>query len=183
MSSVTEKIWQDYHGQLRRFIQRRMHDQSDVDDLLHEVFVKIHTNLDSLRDEDKLRSWLFQITRNAIADSLRRRKPFETLPEWLVATNNEPAELAARELAECLRPMIEQLPEHYRSALISSELEGKTQRQVAGMHGLSLSGAKSRVQRGRALLKGMLLECCRIDFDHRGQIVDYDMSDPSCKGC
>ncbi|MDX9958648.1 MAG: RNA polymerase sigma factor SigZ, partial [Spirochaetia bacterium] len=64
-----------------------------------------------------------------------------------------------------------------------SEIKGKTQGEVAQVQGLSLSGAKSRVQRGRALLKDMLAACCRIEFDHNGRLYDYEIKGKSCDGC
>jgi RNA polymerase sigma-70 factor, ECF subfamily len=70
--------------------------------------------------------------------------------------------------------MIQLLPENYREAVILSELKGLTQKEVARLQGTSLSGAKSRVQRGRSLLKNMLAECCRLEFDHRGRLCDYE---------
>jgi len=63
--------------------------------------------------------------------------------------------------------MIEQLPEKYRVAIRLSEVEG-AQQDVADRLGLSLSGAKSRIQRGRLLLKGVLVQCCTFHRDRRG---------------
>ncbi len=79
-----------------------------------------------------------------------------------------------QELAQCLTPLIEQLPEHYRAALELSELQGLTQQETAGRLGISLSGAKSRVQRARAKLEELVHQCCRIELDHRGSVVDYE---------
>jgi RNA polymerase sigma-70 factor, ECF subfamily len=79
--------------------------------------------------------------------------------------------------------MIQQLPEHYREAVILSELQGLTQKEVAKVQGTSLSGAKSRVQRGRALLKNMLDDCCRLEFDHRGRLCGYERKNRGCDIC
>jgi RNA polymerase sigma-70 factor (ECF subfamily) len=68
--------------------------------------------------------------------------------------------------------MIYSLPEPYRDAVVLTELEGLTQRELANRLGISLSGAKSRVQRGRAQLKQMLDECCTFEFDRRGKVID-----------
>ncbi len=69
--------------------------------------------------------------------------------------------------------MIDRLPPTYRDAILLSEINGRTQKEVARIHGISLSGAKSRVQRGRAMLKEMVLNCCQLEFDRNGQVVDY----------
>ncbi len=79
--------------------------------------------------------------------------------------------------------MIQRLPETYREAVILSEIKGLTQKEVAQMQGTSLSGAKSRVQRGRALLKEMLADCCRLEFDHKGRLCDYERKDKACDAC
>jgi hypothetical protein len=69
---------------------------------------------------------------------------------------------AVEELSSCLRPMTHHLPAHYRDAISLVELEGLTQREAVERLGLSVSGMKSRVQRGRQMLKRLLHECCQI---------------------
>lgn len=79
--------------------------------------------------------------------------------------------------------MIKELPDKYRNAVQMSEMESKTQKEVAVQEGISLSGAKSRVQRGRALLKTMLHECCQFEINKENQIVSYEKKDQDCKFC
>jgi RNA polymerase sigma-70 factor (ECF subfamily) len=78
--------------------------------------------------------------------------------------------------------MIERLPDHYRQAVMLSEIEGLKQREVAIKQGISLSGAKSRVQRGRKMLKEMLMAGCHFEFDHRGTVIDYQENGQYCNG-
>jgi RNA polymerase sigma-70 factor (ECF subfamily) len=134
----------------------------------------MHDGLNSLKDETKLKSWLYQIARNAIIDYFRSQKPTIDIPDWLSQPKTDPSEKVTQELSECLQPMIQLLPENYRDAVILSELKGLTQNEVAKLQGISLSGAKSRVQRGRTLLKNMLDDCCRLEFDHSGRLCDYE---------
>jgi RNA polymerase sigma-70 factor (ECF subfamily) len=68
--------------------------------------------------------------------------------------------------------LISTLPAPYRDALVLTEFEGLTQKEMAERLGISLSGAKSRVQRGREQLKRMLLERCQFEFDRLGRIID-----------
>ena len=72
------------------------------------------------------------------------------------------------------RRMIHDLPDPYREAVRLTEIEGLTQAELARRLGISLSGAKSRVQRGRAQLKEQLIECCRFEFDRRGAVIDCE---------
>ena len=181
--NTSEKVWQEYHSRLRAFIKRRISDDAATDDMLQNVFLKMHAGLSSLKDETKLQSWLYQIARNAIIDYFRSQKPTVELPDQLLQPEADPSEKITQELSDCLQPMIQRLPETYREAVILSELKGLTQKEVAKVQGTSLSGAKSRVQRGRALLKEMLADCCRLEFDHKGRLCDYERKDKACDAC
>ena len=68
--------------------------------------------------------------------------------------------------------MIRTLPARYAEALLLTDIDGLTQAAAAERLGLSLSGMKSRVQRGRRLLKQTLLRCCAVELDRRGGVVD-----------
>ena len=179
-SRQTEMLWRAYREQLLAFVRRHVDDDAAAEDLLQEVFLRMHRNAE---DPANPRAWLYRVTRNAIADHYRARRPNEALPDGLAAPEPDGSERAVRELAECLRPMIARLPERYRTAVYLSEVEGRTQRQVAEHEGISLSGAKSRVQRGRARLRAMLTDCCAIEQDRAGRIRDYAPRGPRCGGC
>ena len=91
----------------------------------------------------------------------------------------DPVDAADDGHADCrgcvwLDEMIGELPDSYREAVQLSEVEGLSQREVADRIGLSLSGAKSRIQRGRGMLKDALERCCRFEFDGRGNLMGYD---------
>jgi RNA polymerase sigma-70 factor (ECF subfamily) len=144
-----------------------------ADDILQDVFLRTFRRLPDVKDETRLQSWLYQIARNAIVDHYRARRAPEALVDEIAAETPEAARSAERELAECLRPMISTLPEHYRDALVLADLDGLTQREIAERMGISLSGAKSRVQRARTLLREQLDACCRFEFDQRGHLVGY----------
>lgn len=181
--SVSEKVWGEYRTRLRAFIRSRVSDDATSEDILQDVFLKIHTGLASLRDEKKLKSWLYQIARNAITDYYRSQKQTVELANQLPHPEIDPSEKVTQELSECLHPMIQLLPENYRETIILSELKGLTQKEIAKLQGTSLSGAKSRVQRGRILLKNMLDECCQLEFDHRGRLCDYERKERSSDIC
>jgi RNA polymerase sigma-70 factor, ECF subfamily len=177
-----EAIWQEHAHQLRGFIYRRIPDPSLVEDLLQEVFLKVQTKLDTLKDETRVQNWLYQITRNTIIDHFRSRKHEEELPETLDLPEPEVPRIL-NELAECVRPMLNALPQEYREPLQLSDLEGLPLKQVADRLGISLTATKSRVQRGRKRLKDLFTQCCQFELDHRGSIIGYNAKDDSCKGC
>jgi RNA polymerase sigma-70 factor, ECF subfamily len=169
----TEILWRETHQALRTFILSKVKDEQETDDILQEVFLKIQLKLPQLKDGGKVVPWLYQIARNAIADNYREKK--KSIP----ATDREEAEAVTdtsdrtHEFAQCIPGMIQALPEKYREAVYLTEIEGLTQKELAERLGLSISGAKSRVQRGREKLKEMLLQCCEIYTDAYGNVIDY----------
>ena len=176
----TEVLWHDMNVPLKHFIAKRVPDESVAEDILQEVFMRIHAHADTLKNADKVESWLYQITRNAIVDYYRSRKDEGDLSEILPASEDDDEDDLAKQLAPCLRGMIEDLPPKYQEALRLTEYEGLTQNALAQRLGISLPGAKSRVQRAKEQLKEILLQCCHFEFDRLGKIIDYR---PNCDCC
>ena len=166
-------LWDQYSTRLRAFIRSRVWDDAEAEDILQEVFIRIHRHLCCQPEWNKPKSWIYQIARNLIIDHYRRRRETVELPEGLPAEPDLPEEDPEAVLALSLKEMIDGLPEHYRQALLLTEYQGLSQKQLAERLGISLSGAKSRVQRARERLRDMLLRCCHFEFDRRGRIVDY----------
>jgi len=197
MTRDIQDIWQEVQDSLRVFIAKRVANEAEAEDILQEVFLRMHRKLDSLNDPRSVVSWLFQITRHAIIDHYRSPARRREVPAGLAAdlettrtVQAEPvvAESAdsgrlREELAGCLRPMIERLASQYREAVMLVELEGLTQSAAAKRLGISASGMKSRVQRGRRQLKRQLDECCLIQLDRRRSVTDYVLRDPQCSPC
>lgn len=169
------QLWQLFHQPLKQFVINRTGDPIAADDIVQETFIKIHLNINTLRDDEKIKAWIYQITRNAIIDYYRRERSFEELP-FNLPVAEEDIEISTQ-LATCIRPMIEQLPIKYREALTITELQGYTQVQLSKKLGISLSGAKSRVQRGRSKLKELLLACCHVQTDLLGHMQDYEVKE------
>jgi RNA polymerase sigma-70 factor (ECF subfamily) len=184
MTAQAEAIWNQFATRLGIFIRGRVTDIAAAEDILQETFVKIQKRLGQLRDAGKLEGWVYQIARNAIMDHYRKRRETVALPESLAA---ETAPISDREregLQAAFHGMIEALPPPYREAIELTSFGGLTQQELADRLGISLSGAKSRVQRGRAMLKEMLLECCRFEFDRRGGILECEpRTEASCPDC
>jgi RNA polymerase sigma-70 factor (ECF subfamily) len=179
MTFTLEDIWTQFATRLRHFIRGRVADAASAEDILQNVFLKIQQRLSTLRGMEKIESWVHQIARNAIVDHYRAQRPTDELPDDLAQPLEDPSDDAETEqeraaLLAAFRRMITELPEPYRQAIQLTELEGLTQQQLASRLGISLSGAKSRVQRGRTMLKDMLLECCRFEFDRRGGILECE---------
>ena len=174
-------IWKRLDGSLKRFVARRVGPREAVEDIVQEIYLKIHTGLDRLRNPDRLESWVFHIARNAIIDHYRRRRPTEELTEELEGgkKDHEESDLE-NDLRGDVRAMVAGLPPIYREAIALTDLGDMSQVELARRLGISRSGAKSRVQRGRALLRDMLLDCCHFQFDRLGRVIDYY---PCCRVC
>lgn len=183
MTPTLESIWNEFALKLGHYIRRRVSDPATAEDILQDVFVKIQNRLNQLPDHGKLQSWLYLITRNAVIDHYRKRKQATEVPDSLPA--EPPGDDGEMEgLKAAFRRMIDALPERYRDALILTEFEGLTQKQMATRLGISISGAKSRVQRARQQLKVMLLDCCSFEFDRRGKVIECaPRSKESCSEC
>ena len=173
MSDHLELLWDQYSRRLGAFIRSRVSDDGEAEDILQEVFIRVHRNLCCQSEWNKPEGWFYQIARNLIIDHYRRRRELVEIPESLPAELDLSEEDAETVLALSLKEMIEELPEPYRQALLLTEYQGMSQKQLAESQGISLSGAKSRVQRARDKLRDMLLRCCHFEFDRRGRIVDY----------
>ena len=166
----TAAVWEAFADRLRAFIARRVRGAADVDDILQDVFAKIHAGLGTLKDAAKLEAWLFQVTRRAIRDHARRRSgPRRTaaLPEEL------PGPPAASDVAACLEPMMALIPDDERELLRWADLDGLPQQGLAARLGVSLTAVKSRVRRARRRLKDAVLDCCRVEWDRRGNPIEY----------
>lgn len=168
-----ESIYLQFREKIKEFISRYVADEQAAEDILHDVFLKIHNKIDTLRDKHKLESWIYQITRNAITDYHRKRKDLQLDRENVTDDNPGNDDELFRKVAEGLMPMIDTLPAHYREALTLTEIKGLTQKEFAEKAGISVSGAKSRVQRAREQLKEKLFQCCHFEFDRYGKIIDY----------
>lgn len=199
MTRDIQDIWREVHDGLRLFVAKRVGGEAETDDLLQEIFLRMHRKLDGLKDPQRLMGWVYQIARHAIVDHYRRTERREVpvgLASDLDATYRPtqpaaplPAGLSGEagrlreELSGCLKPMIARLAPQYRQAVTLVELEGLTQQAAAERLGLSVSGMKSRVQRGRRQLKAMLEDCCVIQLDRRRGLVDYARRDSPCRAC
>ena len=184
---LTEQMWREVLPQLRTFVRRRIADPNRADDLVADILLRIHQNVESLDDRERLPNWVFRIARNAIVDEYRRAARSREHLTAVLEDERAPVDTdedepgAVRELSACLRPMLAGLPAEQRYALEMIDLGGMTQADAAEQAGVSLSGMKSRVQRGRRRLAELLGQCCALTLDGRGVPMDYQPP-PGC-GC
>ncbi|WMX13763.1 MULTISPECIES: RNA polymerase sigma factor SigZ [unclassified Aureispira] len=176
---ATEVIWDDFQAQLLGFIKKRVQSSFDAEDILQDIFLKIHLNIETLREQNRLTTWVYRITRHAIIDYYRKKKQLQSL-EGIEPKGGAINWLEQQQpdfyFTKCLMPLIEELPPKYREAFIKTELEGISQKEYAEQAGLSYSGAKSRVQRAKNQLKMLFIRCCNISTDVYGNVIDMECS-------
>ena len=175
---------------MERFVRRRISDPHQADDVVAEVMLRIHQTSrfgrrprtghgvgvphHPQRDHRSLPS-----QRSPPRSARRRIDPVAdpSADAWL---DDQDATLA--ELAACIRPLVGALPSDFRRAIELTDFEGHTQADAARMEGISVSGMKSRVQRGRRQFATLVKQCCDVTTDSRGELVDFNLRADGC-GC
>ncbi len=169
--------WSAIADRMRPFVRKRVRCDADADDVMQELFLRITSGIQALENDDRLDAWLYQIARNLITDRFRREQRASDAVTSLAESAHEAddcPEAAVRDLAGCLTPLVQQLAPTYRAAVTLVELDGLSNRTAAQQAGISEAGMKSRVQRGRAMLRGLLEACCRMERDRTGAVSAYE---------
>jgi len=178
-SNAPDDAMHTVRARLHAFMTRRVETPEAAEDLTQEVLLRLlQHNHGQLANPT---AWLYQVARNVIIGHYRTRHSGRRLvldeqaqPELAEDPFADDPQEAQRDLAGCLRSLIDQLAEPYRSAVITVDLDGKTQTDAAQTAGLSISGMKSRVQRGRRQLQHLLTDCCHVHTSPAGGISDYE---------
>ena len=181
-----ETLWRESSARLRGWFERRTGSAADAEDLLQETFVRVHERLDTLLDAASVRAWIGTIARNVLIDHRRRAEPASERRLGEELAELEQVEAGAEDanldltVAGWLEDHLRELEPADAEALRFVDLEGRTQKELADRQGLSLSGAKSRVQRARAKLRARLEDCCAFAFDARGGILSAERRRREC---
>jgi RNA polymerase sigma-70 factor (ECF subfamily) len=161
------------YGQTRRsllaYLRRLSGDAQLAEDLMHDVMVKALTALGDGREAPRnLSAWLHRVAHNAAMDHHRKRRPDTPLDDELaesIADHAPDAEALAERgaldaISQCLRPIVERLPDTYRDVVSASQFEHRLLSDIAGELGISVSAARQRASRGRKLLREDIERCC-----------------------
>lgn len=169
-------IYTEFHRVLLAFIKGRVNHHQDAEDILQNVFIKLSSGISSLERKEKLQSWIYTIARNSIIDYYRSRsnKNGSYSVDAFDEDNFTEEEYndTTKGLDCCLTNFVMQLPEEYRNIIIDVEIKGMKQKELGEMYNLAYPSIRSRVQRGREKLKQILLECCHVKSDNRGNVLE-----------
>ena len=163
--------WHQHEAELRGWLRHRLGNAADAEDLLQDVFIKAMRQGERFCAIVDARAWLYEVARNTLADRLRLARTTVELPEDLSANLEEAA--AVDSLAVCLPRVLSELSPEDCEAITLCDLERMSQEEYARRKGLSLPGAKSRVQRARKRLREQLTQSCQVRLDAAGQVSDF----------
>jgi len=180
MNNNIELLWKTFSEKVRSFILSKVKDEALADDLLQEVFIRVHTRIDTLRQADKVQGWIYQIARNLVYDHFKKQKKETALPENAEFVEEETPDEVMTEALQDMAKMMDTMPPEYCDALCLSDLGGMSLQAYADRAGISYTLAKTRVFRARRMLKDMLMKCCHYQFDVYGTVTDIHPLDCCC---
>lgn len=187
MDKKIEVIWDEFHKKLFKYINSKINNEHDTEDILQEVFVKIYNNINEIEDEAKIKSWIYKITKNSIIDYYKKKKAInmdiEDFDKIINEDEDEDESNMNEDITKCFEMLIGKLPAKYNEPLYLHDIEGKKYKEISKELDISLSCSKMRVTRARSLLKETLLKCCDFEVDSFGNIVEYKVKNKGCKDC
>jgi RNA polymerase sigma-70 factor (ECF subfamily) len=167
--------WHELGHRLRAYVSRRV-TPADSDDIVQSVMVKLLERRAEIEAES-VRAWLFAVTRNAVAEYYRQKRPtvdLDALPDLAETDSSDAGERTIGALSDCLEPMLGALSEADADVLRKVDLEGESQIELAASLGVPLSTLKSRVQRARTKLRATFDICCAFDLSHGGAPIGFE---------
>lgn len=170
----TQKIWDNYKDELYFFILKRVRDTGAAGDILQNTFLKIHKNLDRLKEQTSTRAWTYSIARNEIANFFSKESLYVEKTGISDATPIDTYEEVC-----CFDNFIMELPHIYREAIELVYIQGKRQQEAADILKISLANLKARLRRAKELLKQKFSECCKYELDKNGDLV----GESNCAKC
>lgn len=169
--------WIEHATELRGWAARRLDSPAATEDFLQDLFLKALRQGERFCAVENARAWLFEVARNALADRLRVKRETVELPDDLAAPHQDID--TVDQLTGCLPRVLSELAEDDREAINLCDLQGMAQADFAKFKGLSLSGAKSRLQRARERLRAQMTSACQVTFDHSGGVEDFVPRSPA----
>jgi len=163
--------WNAHAAELRGWLRHRTGNTALADDLLQDLFLRALRQGERFCELHNARAWLFEVARNLLADHLRVSHHMVELPEDLVAQAEDVDTVDA--LTGCLPRVLTELSADDREAITLCDLQGMPQAEFAKHKGLTLSAAKSRVQRARVRLQAQMRVACQVKIDESGMVSDF----------
>ncbi|RFM30828.1 sigma-70 family RNA polymerase sigma factor [Chitinophaga silvisoli] len=165
---MTNDIQIAFYNHISAYLEQLKVDDNIVDDIRQDIFLKAHESIDSLKDHQKIISWLKVITYNTVVDHYRKSK--RKVP---VIAPNDSLNEGNEHLIKCISSLIQTLPEEQKHVMEAIEVSGIPQVEYARLHHLPLSTVKSRIQRARKKIRETVMNSCFLRTDKYGNVTDY----------
>jgi len=175
-------IHDTYAPRIRQYLVKLVGD-SEADDLTQETFVNVSRTLHQFRGQSSLWTWIYKIATNAAIDHMRKQQPgkrrsaeedHESAADknvWTAESFDPDDHIIRKEMNDCIRNVVQKLPESYRTVIVLSEFEGFKNEDIAKILGLGLEAAKIRLHRARLKLKDELAKQCILYRDDRNELA------------
>lgn len=163
--------WSAHEAELHNWARRHLRNAAEADDLMQDLFLKALRQGERFCSVNNARAWLFEVARNTLADRLRVARDTVELPEDLPAPLEDTDTVDS--LTACLPRVLSELSDEDRNVITQCDLRGVPQADFATARGLSLSAAKSRLQRARLRLKARMTQVCQVQLDDAGHVADF----------
>lgn len=176
----TEILWKRFNVPLRAYIIGKVKDTHIAEDILQETFIRIHSNIGSLKDATRTQAWVYQIAHNQVMDHFRKSQKVSN--DTMVddkADEINPEDSMSEALSDMVK-MMDDLPAEYCDSLCSTELGSMSISEYAASAGISYTAAKTRIFRAKRMLKDMLMQCCHYQFDKYGTVLDISPAGCCC---
>ncbi len=158
---------------LPAYFGRRVSGPAIAEDLTQETLLKALRARCTLRDETRVEAWVYGIAQRTLVDHYRRKSTVVPLREEIPHDPVTASDDIRTVLVASARCYLETLPGAYRDPVYLAEYEGLAHWDVARTLGLSLAATKSRVRRGRLMVRHLMEARCEFEYDGRGNIIGY----------
>jgi RNA polymerase sigma-70 factor (ECF subfamily) len=178
-----EEVWSNYRSSIKAFLLSRVSEKDEIDDLLQTILIKTYRNLDAVKSERSLKPWLFQIANRAIIDFYRSRKNTTELTEADLWYEDTKGSSVFNDFSSCIESFVDALPPDSADLLKAIDIQGQSQKEYAQANGIAYTTLKSRVTKGRNQLKKIFEDCCHLELDQFGNVVDYESKSANVDCC
>jgi len=162
-STSFDVIYRDYYARIQRYLARLI-GCDEAEDVTQEAFLRIARSLDGFRGESTVLTWVYRIATNVAMDRVRTPAYRASLNSVLLDESCETGESVApvedqairSEMSECVQGLVAQLPDHFRTVLVLSEMEDMKNSEIAQVLGISESNVGARLSRARQVLRELM---------------------------
>lgn len=171
------EIYDRHYARVHGYAASMLRDLAASDDVVQETFIRAQANLDALREPEKVTAWLFRIAHNLCIDHLRARQssPIDPSADPDAAGASEAAsaqqDIERKQMSDCVRAMIDRLPESHRAVILLFDIEGLSHEEIANVLGIEPGAVKVRLHRARKKLRDVLESGCTFDRDGRNVLI------------